>query len=115
MTDLTIATIVVDLTIASDVVPDFVPETVVAVPECQIFIAMENFMFCLIEFNFVINQLPAQPVIEPVAVIALDDTTILMEYSNWEAHMVDTRSTDESLENWTDNTEFPVDSGMLVL
>lgn len=88
MTGLTIAKIVVDLMIASDVVPDFVPETVAAVP--------------------------AQPVIEPVAVIALDDTTILMEYSNSEAHMVDTRSTDESLENWTDNTEFPVDSGTLV-
>lgn len=57
MTDLTIATIVVDLTIASDVVPDFVPETVAAVPECQICIAMENFMFCLIEFNFFINEI----------------------------------------------------------
>lgn len=53
--------------------------------------------------------------IGPVAVIALDDTTILVAYSNWVAHMVDTRSIDESLENWTDNTEFPVDSGTLVL
>lgn len=60
-------------------------------------------------------KLPARPVIGPVAVIALDDTTILVAYSNWVAHMVDTRSTDESLENWTDNTEYPVDSGTLVL
>lgn len=72
-------------------------------------------MFFWIEFNFVTNKLPAQPVIGPVAVIALDDTTILMAYSYWAAHMVDTRSTDESLENWTDNTEFPVDFDTLVL
>lgn len=121
--DLTTAIVVADSMIAFDVVPGFVLETVVAVPEnrknSQVFYLTSfqknvSFLFIVANRTKIVPVQTIKLVIGPVVII-LDETTKLMEYLNLVVRIVDTRSIGGNLANWTDNTVFPVDFGTMAL